>query len=195
MKLWFSVRRIPTIAVVLAAMLGATGIAGDVGMSVPNLYGGPNLAVPVALLAPLLLTIALGYGLASGETHLDAVACRPLAVFDTLLVVIFGVFSSSAILAMDYFAAVGLGDATARNTLGYLGLLLLGRSVTGASSASMLPVAVAFVSMLFGVTATRDIRIWAWPIASGDDAVSWGLAITCLTAGVLLSLVRPPSVK
>lgn len=188
MRLWLRVRRARTCLAAVGAVVLAVILLGGVGLPFPNLIGGPDLTVPLSLLAPLAVAVAVAYGLTTGEPRLEGVASRPLPLLDT----VFACSVALATLAMcaSIWLAGGpdLALAAGRNGLGYLGLTLIGRRLLGPYAAPLLSAMMAVVAALFGASQDLEPQWWAWSIASADDGLSWVLGVVLLVCGLLTSL-------
>lgn len=191
MTLYLAVRRAPAVLLTVAVMCFLLALAGDVAVPIPTLTG-LGLALPLSVLLPIAVPIAVTWALEEGEPSLEAVASRPIVWLD--LVAALAVVGAAALIAGGIGATVGPSPESyvaARNAIGYTGLALIARAAFGGGSAPLMPAAYAMGAVLFGTAATGEPHAWAWPI-SPPDAVSWILALVALAASCLAHLlVRP----
>ena len=189
MTLWLKTRRAVSYTVVMAGVVVTVGALGDLTAPVPALIAARGLQIPVALLAPLALSIVVGYGLTAGDRSLESVAVRPIHVMDTAYVLVAaGSFLGAAAL-LQAAGQTDLGLAAGRNSLGFAGLLLIGRAALGGNAAPLVPVANTILFAFFGADPSGEPRWWAWMVTPQADELSWLVAVLTLAAGVSLSLV------
>lgn len=191
MSLWLRVRRAPICILAVAAMVVAVGLFGDLPLPVPQLFDQQNLGLPIALFLPIVVAIAVSWGLASGDPVLEAVACRPVTIMDIIYALLVGLLS---LLSCGFLALLGSGGlalAAGRNSLGYIALLLLGRAMVGARAGVLFPAGFAFITALFGRSATGDPQLWAWPIAQARSEAAWALVAGLLCVGVVAAIRWP----
>jgi hypothetical protein len=188
MRYFLRVHQVLTIAasIVLAAALLIP--AGTRSLPLPGLDGMSSLGMPLALFLPVVIAIALVYGLSAGDPWLEAVAARPLPAIDAVFSV-FVAFGALAVYAAVWFV---FGDAwslypleAGRNVVGYVGLALMGRVILGPRLAGLLPVVVAIGVALLGFHANGSPRWWAWPVADARDEFSWLAAALILVLGAV----------
>lgn len=186
MRYFLRVRQAPTIAaaIVLAAALLIP--SGTRHLPLPDLGGMNSLGMPLALFVPVMIALALAYGLSAGDPWLEAMAVRPLPVIDAL----FGGVVALVALGVYAFTWIAFGNAwsvfplgAGRNALGYIGLALLGRALVGPRPAGLFPVVVVIASAVIGSHADGTPRWWAWPIADASDRLSWIAAALTLALG------------
>lgn len=197
MRYFLRVRQMLTIAasILLAAALLIP--AGTRHMPLPSLGSTNSLGMPLALFVPVVIALALVYGLSASDPWLETTAARPLPAIDALYATVV------ALLALAVYAAVWLAFGNAwslypleagRNAVGYIGLALLGRALLGPRLAGLLPVAVVIGVALIGFHADGSPRWWAWPVADARDEISWIAALLILSVGTAVSasgLSRP----
>lgn len=194
MTLWIRVRRVYPTVLVSVATFAAVVLCGQRTIPLPDVLGAAQLAVPVVLLLPLAVAIALARGLNQGDPALERVASRPLLAFDL------GYAVATAALCMALAAAVAHGEnadlalASGRNGIGYVALTLIGRAVFGAQPAAVLPVAYGIAASLLG-GAYGGVRWWAWPVAEADNMLAWCFALGLLAAGTALTVAGQSSLS
>jgi len=154
----------------------------------PNLIGGPDLAVPLSLLAPLAVSVVVAYGRTTGDPRLEGVASRPLPLLDTVFAGLVALATLAACVAVWLMGGSHLGFAAGRNGLGYVGLTLIGHRVLGPYAAPLLPASIAILAGLFGAGQDLEPHWWAWPIAAGGDGLSWVFSIALLSCGLVTGL-------
>lgn len=174
--------------VTVLALVLVLVLSGDLALPLPNLLGGPDLALPLALFLPLVVTIVVAYGLTSGDPRLEAVASRPLPALDDLLVLLIALVTLASCGLVGLSMGFDLALASGRNVLGYLGLTLIARRLAGASVAPLLPISFALVCALLGSGPDAQPRWWAWPIASSETRHAWGLSSALLVLGLVVAL-------
>jgi hypothetical protein len=163
-------------------------LLGDLVVSLPTLGPGHAFGVPVAALTPLLLIIALGWGLTSGDWRLEAVASRPIPRYDTWFVLGVSLIGAVTFAATQTLALDGNGYAAARNTIGFAGLLLIGRRLGGATVGPLFPALFVLVVAAFGGDREGSPQSWAWPVANGTELLSWLLALFAALLGASLTV-------
>lgn len=153
---------------------------GDLQLPIPRVIASGSLSFPISLFAPLSLVILVGYSLSLGGTAIERTAVKPIHRYEMFILAAICSISllGTAILASEstdpYIGAAG------RNTLGYIGLLLWGRFVVGASAATMVPVTAVLFCVSFGTRSDGSVAWWAWPLQSTDDSLSWFISLALL---------------
>jgi hypothetical protein len=148
------------------------------------------MAVPLSLFLPLAVPVVVAWGLASGDPMIETVASRPLRSLDAGYAL---AVALAALVLCSLAQALGGGSlalAAGRNTLGYVGLTLVGRRLVGALLAPVLSVGFVLLTSLFGNGISREPRWWAWPLAAPDELLPWILAFALLLLGGAVSLGR-----
>jgi len=185
LTLWLKAHRVAAVLAAILAMALALTFIGDLAIPMPGLFVVHGLAVPIALLAPLTLSTAIGFGLSGGDPVTESVAVRRVALIETT----FGV--AAALLAGGGMALLGatgvsdLGIASGRNALGYVGLLLLAAPVVGRPAAPLIPAGLALFCAFFGGDNVGDPQWWAWMLRASDDARAMLIAMVLLFAGTV----------
>lgn len=190
MTLWLRVRRLKaTVATILLIVL-AILLVGDLPLPLPNLLGGPQIGLRLALLLPLGIVIVVAWSLSSGEPALEVVASRSIERYDTA-------YGLSAALSMFVVCAAvwivtgnDLVLAAGRNVFGYLGLMFIARRYLGAEAAAALPSGYAILAALFGYRTPTQPRCWAWPLAGAYAPLPWVVSIGLLLLGIVIALKR-----
>lgn len=193
MRLWLRIRRLKASIVVVIALGVILIFIGDTGPPFPSLLGGGMLSVPLVLMLPLAIAIVLAYGLAAGDPVLEAIAVRGMLSLDVLFVLAVTGMALAVSTAMGMLITDRLYLAAGRNSVGYVGLMLVGRRFIGGQAAPVVAVAFAFIAALFGshVDQYRHTYVWAWPLADATEPLSWCLAVGTLIIGIALALSRP----
>lgn len=81
MSLWLRVRRMKATLAAIGAFAVVSLAAGDVALAMPPLLASYGLSVPVVVLAPLILSTVVGWGLMSGDGRLEQVSSRPIKCY------------------------------------------------------------------------------------------------------------------
>jgi hypothetical protein len=184
---WLRVRQTPAVAVVVFLVAASLVPSGTRILPLPGVGNAAGLGIPLALFAPVVIAIAVIAGLSAGEARLEAVAARPLPVFDAMygVAVALGALGSSVLVWITVGSAWNLYALEAgRNAIGYIGLALIGRVLFGPRVAGLVPVAAAIGAALLGSHPDGSARWWAWPIADARDELSWVFAFLLLVLGV-----------
>lgn len=189
MRLWLRVRRVKAGALTIIGVVVTLLLVGDQILPLPNLLGRPQVAVRLALLLPLAVGIVVAWGLSSGDLLLEVVASRPLHLLDMSYAVVSALLTLMACVIVWWGTGTELALAAGRNALGYVGLTLIGRRVLGAHAAAVLPTSFVIAAALFGASAGRYGRWWAWPIASVGDPIAWISAVGVLMLGAVIASV------
>ena len=188
MKLWCRVRRAP-VCLVTASLLGIIiGLTGSRALGLPNLFGGPTLVIPLALIFPLVVPIVFAWALTEGDEWIEAVSSRPIVQFDAAFALMVASLSLIICILVQHVGESSLGNAAGRNVLGYLGLTLLGRRILGGQAALVPALGFIVIVSLLGSGPDRRPHWWAWPLASANAPLSWMLALGTLVFGLGLIL-------
>lgn len=187
MTLWLRVRRARVIALVVLAIAMVCVAFDGVLIPLPTLGSLRGLEVHVATLAPLAVAITLAWGLAMGEGALQRAPTRPIDLLDTAYAGIVAVLSAALFAACQALALSHVGVLAARDVIGYIGLMLLGRSLLGSNGAALLPVGMILLVAAFGADGSGDPRGWAWPVLPSSDQGSWVFALGAFAAGLVVS--------
>lgn len=191
MRLWNKARRTALAGAAIAGSLAALVVIGDVTAPMPGLTAARGLAVPLALLAPLAVSIVVAYGLTAGDEALEAVASRNVVLLDLGYVwATAGLVLLTAAVA-ECVGLTQLGLAAGRNSIGYAGLLLIGLVGAGRNAAALSPVALTILLAFFGGNRYGDPNWWAWMLIPQPVELSWLQAAMLLIIGSLLFAYRP----
>lgn len=189
MILWLRVRRAGTcFATIVAVALGLIPVR-ELSVPLPNLLG-PGLAVPLALLLPVAVSIMVAWGLTAGDVRIESVATRSISVLDTLFALSAATLTLIACALVRLIGETDLAIAAGRNALGYIGLMLIGRRVLGNQAAAVVPAGFVVVTALFGRGVGRPSRWWAWPLAAANNWYAWMIAVGLLSMGAVVALKR-----
>ena len=190
MKLWLRVRRARTCALTIFVVLCVLVPANTLYLPVPNLLGGPHLAIPLALLVPIAISIAVAFSFTMGDPLVEAVASRPILWLDAAYSLSIAVITSLLCVTIGLASSTTYAVAAGRNVLGYVGLTLIGRRVIGVQGAALVPAGFVLVASLFGSRRNRQAYWWAWPLASETSVLAWAMALLLLVLGCALMLRR-----
>ncbi|MEE1804566.1 hypothetical protein ACIQVO_21605 [Streptomyces sp. NPDC101062] len=148
--------------------------------------------VPVVVLAPLLVSAAIGTGMYTHSDELDRTAVRPW--WPRRLAVLLGLTAlAAALLALGvpgHPEAFG-APAAVRNLLGATGITAGAAALLGARL-SWLPT-TAYLSTVY-LAAPRAhggaAALWAWPVQPGPQAGAWAAAVVAYGCGAGLYVWR-----
>lgn len=166
-------------------------LLGEVSASIPALASARGLALPLALIAPLAVTSILGYSLTTGDPMVESVSVRPIAVLDTAYVIATSGAVFTLLIMVHATGYAAYGAEAARNTLGFVGLLLIGRAFIGPNAATALPIVVVVLLAFFGADAAGEPRWWAWALVDAGERASWAAMLILISVGGTLELTRP----
>ena len=161
---------------------------GDVEASFPALGALEGLAVPMGLIAPLIVVVVVGWGLASGDRKLEAVAARSIRGRDIAFVCGWALAAALVCGAIEALGLNGHGIAAARNAIGFAGLLFVGRRLGGGAIGPLIPAVFVVFAAAFGGDFEGRPRWWAWLVADGIDPFSWALVSGTALVGIVISL-------
>lgn len=190
MSLWLAVRRAGWCVVTTLGVVAVVAAIGGVVVPVPALGSFEDAAWPVSLVAPVAIAIVLAWALSSGEPRFEGIAVRPVVAMDLTFVVSLTGTTALAVLAVGMAGWTDLGAEVARNTFGYVGLMLIGRWLVGGEAAAAVPVAYIVLAAFFGGSSPPTAAWWAWLVRPANDPLSWTLTLGLFAAGVVL-LVLP----
>ncbi|MGW2476397.1 hypothetical protein [Streptomyces sp. NPDC001665] len=148
--------------------------------------------VPVLVLAPLLVSSAIGTSLYAPADELDRTAVRrwwPRRLAHLLALTV----PAAAALALavpghpEAFGAPGM----VRNVLGATGITAAAAALIGARL-SWLPVTVYIGAVYLAASHTPGgaASVWAWPMQPGPQVGAWATAAAAFAAGAALYAVR-----
>ena len=112
MRLYLRCRRAAWVAAGMLSAGAVVGLAGETGVPVPNLAGGPGYGTVLALLAPAPTVAILAGGLAGRRLPGELAAARLVRLLDLVWVVIGVAWFALAATATDL---AGTRDAAVRN--------------------------------------------------------------------------------
>ncbi|WP_166356197.1 hypothetical protein [Phytoactinopolyspora limicola] len=148
---------------------------------------GPDARIPVVMGAPLLAAIVVSFGLSGRDEWLERSTAFPWrrvrAVHATVMAVVAG-----AILALTGLRAAQTYGSfeLVRNTVGFLGLVLVAAAVVGVGLA-WLPVS-AYAAVIY-LAAPRDLGghtvWWTWPLQPWSTSTAAWMAAMLVVVGVV----------
>lgn len=155
-------------------------------------YFSHTARAPVLVLAPLLVSAAIGTSLYCAAGELDRTAVLrwwPRRLLHLLALTV----PAAAALALavpghpESFGAPGI----VRNVLGMTGVAAASAALTGARL-SWLPMTVYAGAVYLAAPRTPGgwAAVWAWPMQPGPQAGAWAVALTAYAAGAALYAVR-----
>lgn len=190
MTLWIKARRGQSVVLVSVGVLGASAVAGSVVVPLPGLLVYQGLAVPAALLLPLAFAVTCGRALASGDPALERGAVRRIRRWDLAGVVAVTCLTAAAVAILGAPSS-DLAIGAARNCLGFAGLMLLARPLTGSLAAPIVPAVFALICATFGGDVAGQARWWAWPVDATPDGRAIALALATFAAGLATTAFVP----
>lgn len=162
---------------------------GSMLLPVPGQASRQAVAVPLALLLPLLLSSAGARSLASGEAMLESAAVRPVRRWNTILVTGLTILVATSV-AVVALPTPELARGAARNCIGFVGLMLLGRTIVGSTAAPLVPAGFALICAVLGVDSSGQARWWAWPVEQRNYELAWSLAAGAFGFGALVTMLE-----
>ena len=191
-RLWIQARRPRTLVVICVLQALHPWMASTTLVPLPSLLAGSLVDTPVAALAPILMVAVVQLALDTDRN--DWLAC-PVARFHLLDV---GLVLSVAILGLlsGLIGIWQMGSTVhftwARNSLVYLGLGCVFRSIGGTRLMTLGPLVAGMIAIFFGRASDGKAEAWALPLAGGDSLQSVVFAAIILVIGVLVAMVLPP---
>lgn len=186
MTFWLRSRRLQACLVTILGTSALTLVLYDTYITLPTIFSITEVQFPVVAFLPLALASLMAYSLHAGNPVLEAVASRPVNIFDSAYAVgavgiTFGLMVAlRLLLSADELLMAG------RNAVGYVGLCLIAFRIVGPLLAPMIPTGFVIVCTLVGVNQVGQVEWWAWPLAPYDHQQSWLTAIGLLISGSLL---------
>lgn len=171
-------------------MVGAVAILlvvlGGVAIPIPSLVELSGAAWPLPLVAPVVIAIVLGWALSMGDERFERVSARPLGWLDVAYVT--GVTASfmATMLAVELTGLTDLGRDAARNAMGFVGMMLVGRALLPGDSGAVMPVVYIVLAAFFGGATRESAEPWAWLVRPIGDAHASILAAGLFTVGCAL---------
>ncbi|MCX5142886.1 MULTISPECIES: hypothetical protein [unclassified Streptomyces] len=176
-----------------AALAGVVLLAAWAAARLEDRFGHTG-RVPVLVLAPLLVSAAIGTSLYAAADELDRTAVRrwwPRRLLHLLALT--GPAAAALALAVpghpEAFGAPGM----IRNVLGATGVAAASAALTGARL-SWLPMTVYGGAVYLAAPRTPGgaASVWAWPMQPGPQTGAWLVASAAYAAGAVLFAVRGP---
>jgi|BarGraNGADG00212_1021973.scaffolds.fasta_scaffold47680_2 hypothetical protein len=190
MNWWLAIRRVRASTIAVALLAAILVAVGGLAVTVPALFAVQGLALPVGLLAPLIVSTSVSHGLARGDETTEAVAVRPIILLDIGYAVVAAGVTLGVGAALHWTGWSNLGIEAGRNGIGFIGLALIGRRTLGRNAGAVVPAVVALLLAFFGGDASGRPQWWAWIVTPPDDPRSWAFAVGFLVVGVCLSMGR-----
>lgn len=193
MMWWLRTRRVSAVCAGLAVCLLLGAVSDSVRVPVPVVVGGFSFPFPLPFLLPLLPVCLILHGQSRGDTAIESAAARPVKLWDCAFMTgcaVLVLAGSYLVTSMtDHALAAGL----ARNFLGYLGLALLIRPLTGPGAAAAIVTVFPIACAAFGVHGGKPSR-WAWPLHDPGSHTAFAQAATLSAAGLLVAALLSRSV-
>ena len=184
MRLWLKARGTRSIAVCIGVAAVGVAVARDVAVPLPNLVGGAFVPVPLVFVPPLVVALVLARNLPGSDLTIELVSTRHLTLRDAVYVlavcsVLVVLASVGALLSGQELIGAG------RDSIGYIGLMLIGRVVLGSGAAAALPSTYVVLASLIR-SATGWSQVWGWAFAPHDSVLSWACAVLLMLIGSLI---------
>ena len=172
-----------TVAVLLAVAL-INAVLGSVSFTAGQQRPTP---VPLALITPVIMSMAMTILTASRAPVPDALAARsmirPVLVLDGLLIAVAATLL--AISTPDDLAGEVSGSAAVRNLLGATGLAWLALSFLPVVAAWAPAFVLTLAAGTVGQQPTGLTGTWSWLLAGAGDPDAWSTALLLLVAGLV----------
>ena len=191
MRRWLQVRRLDLGLSTILAMVLVLPFIQDWSITLPNLFGRDGSIIPLPLVLPFAIAIVVAFSLTTGDPLLERVSSRPILLIDSFYAGLIALAALLVYLLIEQVFATDLALEAGRNTLGYIGLVLLGHRMLGVQVAALVPIVVVLGLALLGISSNGAFYWWSWPFVPDDNLWSWGVMIGLLLAGMLLTLIRP----
>ena len=191
MKRWLQVRRLDLGLLTILGMALVLTLIGDWSITLPSLLGSDGSIIPLPLVLPFAVAIVVAFSLTTGDPLLDRVSSRPILLLDSLYAGLIAAAALLVYLLLEQVFAIDLALEAGRNTLGYIGLVLLGRHMLGVQVAALAPIAVVLGLALLGISSGGAFYWWSWPFVPDNNLWSWGVMVSLLVVGILATLIRP----
>ncbi|WP_030104059.1 hypothetical protein [Actinoalloteichus caeruleus] len=182
MRFWATNRALPVVTGMWLVTLVLVAPFGSTLVPTPNVLGGIALALPAAVLIPLLCSGSVAYLLSRAPRDWEANAVRPVRVYDSAFLVALGGLYGVLCLALHVTDLQPTAVIAARNALGFTGLALLVSRFSTAVSAATVPTLYAVAAMVLG---DRGRSWWAWPVSDVFSVRALGLAVLLFVLGVV----------
>ena len=188
MKYWTK-NRVAWQLLAVGAFVGLLiGLYGTVDIPFPALFGGPGVVTPIANLAPLLLAISASWSLGRSYQSAEQRAVRSVRALDVgHFAFALAILVAGGLIFTKYPELVYSGM---RNSIGFLGLVLVSSALLTANVASAVAATWVFVTVFFGST-YGGYYFWAWNLKEAGDLSSWVIAFMLLAAGAVAYLWWP----
>ncbi|MES4904841.1 MULTISPECIES: hypothetical protein [unclassified Streptomyces] len=183
-------RALPMTIAVLIAAAPATAWLADWTVAHSDL--GPRARLPVVVLAPMLVSAAIGASLYTHSEELDRTAVRPWWPRRACQLLLLTAVAAALLGLAVPGEARGYGAyAMTRNVLGAVGVSALAAALIGARL-SWLPMLVHTGAVYFTAPAEEGGpgAVWAWSVQPGPQPAAWWTAVALFAAGTCLYALR-----
>jgi hypothetical protein len=178
-----------------ALIVAAAGsvLLRDLSVLLPSIgTGAPFGSLPFTAITPLIAIVVVGGLQHSAAPLMSATSARPLqAMLVGFLLVASVAFVAAYAIAALVFDASWL--EVARNTSGYIVLLLIGQRILGSRLGTAVPVVYVFLSTVFGRSGDGGIQPWAWEVTPATVPETVLFATIALAASVVAARVPIPN--
>ncbi len=191
-RLWIQARRPTSVVFICILQSLHPWLASTTFVPLPSLLTGSLVDTPVAALAPILM-IAVVQHILDTDTN-DWLACAVVRfhLLDVGLVLVIAVLGLMSGLVGIWQMGSTVHFTWARNSLAYLGLGCVFRSIGGTKLMTLAPLIAGMVAIFFGRASDGKAQAWALPLADGDSLSSVGFAAILLVVGMLAAITLPP---
>jgi len=188
---WLKARRPMPVALTVGVLLAAGLLVGELTLPVPNQL--IRIETPPLLIFVLPIGIALAVAAvlpSQDDAGVERVATRNVPLLDSAFTVAVTVATIVLATMLHLLLDWQLWEWFARNTVGYLGVVLIARVVlSGRAAGVAAAIAMVVVPSAFGTRWDGSVRPWAWPIAREATAVMYAQIAIAFVVGVgLLAL-------
>ncbi len=130
------------------------------------------------------MPVALSWALASSDPLVESCATRAVGALDAMFV-----FSLTCLAAVGVAATAVVGPPemvglAARDVIGYVGLMLIGRAFLPREAAAVVPVVYLILTAFFAGPTDYGAPMWAWAIRPSSDSATWLIAVTLFALGL-----------
>jgi|HigsolmetaAR201D_1030396.scaffolds.fasta_scaffold39950_2 hypothetical protein len=174
MTWWFTARRPRPVALTVGALLAAGLLVGELTLPLPNRLIRIETPPQLVFVLPIGIALAVAAVLPNDDPGVERTATRHVPVLDAAFTL--GVAGVTVVLArlLHGLFEWPRWEWFARNTIGFLGVVLIARVALGGRAAAVVAVvAMIVVPSVFGTRWDGSVRPWAWPIADAATPVMY----------------------
>ncbi|MCZ2110128.1 MAG: hypothetical protein LC118_11275 [Dehalococcoidia bacterium] len=183
MRLWLKARRPRLCGAAILVSLAVLFVVSESTVPMPRLVDSAEAGLPVALMTPLLVVVAMAFSLTGGMRHAEAVSVRPVRALELLWVAGIVVVGLAGCVLVSGWSNTSLAPEAGRNLIGFTGLMLTGRVVVGSRAAGVVPVGYFVVASLLGRGSRDEVAHWAWAADGHLDSTDLTICLGLLVLG------------